>query len=165
VDAVDAPIRSLQIGVEELPDGFAGVALLVDGVDVFGGSGMIGYDPADVFSAARPLIPTNPARRVGLYRCSCGWGTDNNVTAIIAVEPDNRISWSSFASYNGLFNYPLEDDYEDNYPPNDPDDNYEWIVTLPFGRMTFDAAQYLTEYERARSAWPPEPSHGPMAAM
>lgn len=50
------------------------VVILVQGHDVFGLLGLIGFAPSELFCLTRPLVPTDPAQRIAVYRCNCGQG-------------------------------------------------------------------------------------------
>jgi len=69
-------LKTLQLRIElrkpERPN-HPVVTILIDGEDVLGdmSGGFIGFDPADILDSGA-LIPTDPPRRVAVYRCSCG---------------------------------------------------------------------------------------------
>lgn len=132
------------------------LSILVDGADLselpgsqpgFGGFGadeMLGTpipapiesgewrDPASALSS--PLL--QDARRVALYKCSCGEPGCGVIAPILATDGE-VVTWSDFRDYTGVFSR-----------PDDPADDAEGRP-LPIPQVRFDARQYEAEVERA----------------
>ena len=72
--------------------------LLIDGIDLFSGvapNGFIGFDPDELLGPDDPLIPAEPARRVAVYRCSCGEPGCGVVAPVISGS-DTQVWWRDF---------------------------------------------------------------------
>jgi hypothetical protein len=142
------PPDVLEIRVHLQPNEyFSGVTLLVNGDDILQRAGpvrpnYIGYPPADVLVDDSMLLPVDPPRRVGLYRCSCAEGGCGNVTALV-TETDTRVRWSAFRKYEGLFDDPVDDDLSDD----------DVFLASDFRDICFDRDQYYQEVQRAQLAW------------
>jgi hypothetical protein len=135
------PTQHLELRWEEWrprqPD-YPVVTILVDGENVLSGgqADWIGFDPAEIFGPESPLVPTNPARRVAVYRCNCGEPGCGCVAPLI-FERDGRVLWSDFRNFTGVYSKPT-------------------VARLPVGGkglgfpdLHFDAQQYRAEVARA----------------
>ncbi len=113
------------------------VTILVDGEDRLGrlDGGFIGFDPEELLDTGA-LMPGHPPRRVAVYRCSCGEAGCACIAPVIE-QSENRVVWSDFRDYTGVFVRPLVD-----HVPRGG-------TALGVGSITFDAEQYLREVERA----------------
>lgn len=120
------------------------VTILVDGEDVLAdapGGPYIGFDPADILGHNSALLPTDPPRRVAVYRCCCG-EPGCGVVAPLISEAGGVISWSDFRDYTGVFARP-------------DDDASTTTETRADGRgfglseICFESEQYRTEVLRA----------------
>ncbi|HEY8544603.1 MAG TPA: hypothetical protein VIL36_06135 [Acidimicrobiales bacterium] len=108
------------------------VAVLVDGEDLIGrATGYQGFDPDDVLGPDSPLLPTDPPRRVAVYRCSCGEAGCGCAACIIS-ERDGVVRWYDFRDYVGVYHRPTV--------PRAPRDEDGETHNLP--TLAFDAAQY-----------------------
>jgi hypothetical protein len=103
--------------------------------------GWQGFDPARILSASSPLIPDDTARRVAVYRCSCGEAGCGVIAPLIVASPDRtRISWIDFRDYTGVFVDPVEPEAGEHQ--GDP-----WDLS----DVHFDHDQYVAEVRRATS--------------
>lgn len=133
-------LKTLQLRIElrkpERPN-HPVVTILIDGEDVLGdmSGGFIGFDPADILDSGA-LIPTDPPRRVAVYRCSCGEAGCGCVAAVIEEDGD-RVRWLDLRDFTGVYNVPLGDSAPTGGSPH------------PVTNLQFDRAQYRGEVERA----------------
>jgi hypothetical protein len=105
---IDRPL-SLRFVVDDGEDPrWPRVVILVEGHDVFGLLGHIGFAPSELFSAARPLLPKSPARRIGLYRCYCGEAGCQCVAPVI-TRVGNEVHWTDFRDFAGAYSTPEVD--------------------------------------------------------
>ncbi len=115
--------------------------LLIDGIDLFSDlapNGFVGFDPDELLGPDEPLVPAEPARRVAVYRCSCG-EPGCGVVAPVISGGDAEVRWTDFQDFTGWFFSPL--------PEDEPEDGR----SLGAPELTFDATQYLNEVRRAAS--------------
>lgn len=115
--------------------------VLIDGKDVFAGlgpNGFVGFDPDDLLSPDQPLLPVDSARRVAVYRCSCG-EPGCGVVAPVISGTDAEVRWRDFQDFTGWFDRPL------------PEDEPQGGRPLDIPELTFEAAQYFNELLRATS--------------
>jgi hypothetical protein len=117
------------------------VTILVDGEDIFthvDGNDRydyMGWHPALLLNPdIAPLLPVDPARRVGLYPGRFYWVAEACITARITGAGD-RVTWSDFRDITGY------------HGPADQDMGPGVFLGLP--DLVFDAAQYRAEVERA----------------
>lgn len=114
------------------------VTVLINGKDILGHveGGFIGFDPAEVLDTGA-LVPTDPPRRVAVYRCSCGEPGCGCLAPVVTRHGD-RVVWSDFRDFTGVYNKPL---YGDGNPSGG----------TPRGipDLEFSSAQYLEEVTRA----------------
>jgi hypothetical protein len=114
------------------------VVLLVDGIEVLEGRGN-GFGPETLLHQGDPLLPVEPPRRVGLYKCGCG-DAGCGITGCLISESDGVIRWSGFRDFVG------------RYGPLDPaleDDVHSRAVDRE--DLVFDAAEYRAEVARAKA--------------
>jgi len=114
------------------------VVLLVDGVEVLEGRGN-GFGPETLLHKGDPLLPAEPPRRVGLYKCGCG-DAGCGITGCLISESDGVVRWSGFRAFvgrHGPLDPALEDDVDSQ--PIDRED------------LVFDAAKYRAEVARAKA--------------
>lgn len=118
------------------PD-FPVVTILVDGEDVLAqlNGGVMGFDPADILDSGA-LVPTDPPRRVAVYRCGCGEAGCGCVAPVIELLCE-RVRWRDFRDFTGVYHSPLDDRAPAGGSP------------LGLADMDFDAVQYRHEVERA----------------
>jgi hypothetical protein len=116
------------------------VQILVGGSDLVTGveaaDGFIGFDPADLLDSGA-LVPSDPPRRVALYRCSCGVAGCGCVAMVIEHRGETVV-WSDARDYTGVYVRPVTD--------HNPTSGGR---SLALADLHFDAAQYLSEVERA----------------
>ncbi len=115
------------------------VRILVDGAEVLrriGSMELVAFPGTDLLGARSPLIPQDPAQRVALYHCGCG-EPGCGVAAPLITRHGERITWSDFRDFVGVFHEPVFDGDVGGGTP----------LRLP--ELTFDACQYLAEVERA----------------
>jgi hypothetical protein len=113
--------------------------ILIDGEDLFSRStpnGFVGFDPDELLSPDQPLLPVEHARRVAVYRCSCG-EPGCGVVAPVISGTDTEIRWTDFQDFTGWFDRPLPDDEPEDGRP------------LATWELTFEANQYTDEVCRA----------------
>jgi hypothetical protein len=115
------------------------VSILIDGNDRLGTlpDGFIGFDPEEILDSGA-LAPNDPPRRVAVYRCNCGEPGCGCVAPMIERCGD-KVVWSDFRDFTGVFARPLVDTRPRGGASFGP-----WSVT-------FDAAQYSRELDRAAS--------------
>jgi hypothetical protein len=116
------------------------VRIFVDGEEPLatghGLGGFVGFDPRQILQSGA-LLPTEPARRIALYRCSCGEPGCGCVASVIERHGE-KIVWSDPRDFVGVYHVPIHDgDITSAGKPYD------------FGDLVFDAAPYLAEVERA----------------
>jgi hypothetical protein len=114
------------------------VVLLVDGVEVLEGRGN-GFGPETLLHQGDPLLPVEPPRRVGLYKCGCG-DAGCGITGCSISESDGVIRWFGFRDFvgrHGPLDPALEDDAESR--------------AIDREDLIFDAAQYRAEVARAKA--------------
>lgn len=119
------------------------VTVLVDGEDRLAGlgrTGFVGFHPAEILGPDQPLLPTDPPRRVAVYRCVCGIAGCGCVAPVIARD-GGQVTWSDARDYTGVFDGPT---LEPGYRPG-PDEGT--VLDLPV--LRFDAHQYEEEVRRA----------------
>lgn len=125
-----------RIDAKEAHVDWPNTTILIEGKDVFGLDGKIGFDPDDLFSPSEPLVPTDPPRRVAVYRCSCGEPGCGCVAPVI-VRVGEEIHWRDFRDFTGVYAQP------------DSDPAPEGGTPLPIPTLRFDAVAYEAEVERA----------------
>ena len=119
--------------------------ILIDGIDLFSGvapNGFVGFDPDKLLGPDDPLLPTEPARRVAVYRCSCGEPGCGVVAPVISGS-DTEVRWTDFRDFTGWFDSPL--------PEDEPEDEPEDGRPLAIRELTFDTSEYRREVHRAAS--------------
>lgn len=119
------------------------VRVFVDGVGPFDevAPEHLGFDPQDVLLGESPLHPILGGRRVAVYRCSCGQAGCGVIAPWIEFAADGeRVIWSDFRNYTGVFGRPRPDVDPDAY-----DHRPRWDIDP----ITFDKSQYVDEIERA----------------
>ena len=136
-------VSVLRVGYEidrNSPD-WPTVTISIDGVNPFAevAPEWGGFDPSAVFIEDSPLLPQNPPRRVGVWRCSCGIEGCGVIAPIIAGSENGEwVTWSDPRDYTGVFVGP--------YPIDaNPADGRPWA--LPTYR--FEMSQYVVEVRRA----------------
>ena len=136
-------VSVLRVGYEidrNSPD-WPTVTISIDGVNPFAevAPEWGGFDPSAVFIEDSPLLPQNPPRRVGVWRCSCGIEGCGVIAPIIAGSENGEwVTWSDPRDYTGVFVGP--------YPIDaNPADGRPWA--LPTYR--FEMSQYVAEVRRA----------------
>lgn len=115
------------------------VTVLVDGQEFLPESlhgEYMGFDPREILGPDQPLMPTTPARRVAVYRCSCGEPGCGCVAPVISEE-GRVVIWSDFQDFTGVYGAPLTE--------GEATGGHD----LGLRRIVFDAAQYRAEVERA----------------
>ena len=113
------------------------VTVLIDGEDVIGRStGYQGFDPDDLLGPDSPLLPTDPPRRIAVYRCSCGEAGCGCAACFIS-ERDGVVRWYDFRDFVGVYSAPTVGE--------DPAGGEEHA--LP--NFAFDASQYRAAVESA----------------
>lgn len=150
MSAVSAPFRRLELQVVPLERRFQfEVRVFIDGTDLVeligGGSG---FDPDSLFrDDGAALLPTDPARRVAVYRCGCGDSGCGSLAGLVA-EHDGVITWSDVRDFVGVFNGPLA---------NVDEKQVEKARVRFAGSIAFDAPQYRSEVVRAAAdrSWEP----------
>jgi hypothetical protein len=113
--------------------------ILIDGMDLFSRpspNGFVGFDPDELLGPDQPLLPVEHARRVAVYRCSCG-EPGCGVVAPLISGTEAEVRWTDFQNFTGWFDRPLPDDEPENGRP------------LPISELTFDTNQYADEVRRA----------------
>ncbi len=120
--------------------------ILIDDRDVLGLEGSIGFDPARLLTPTNPLLPTDPPRRIAVYRCSCG-EAGCGCTAPVVVDAGDEIHWQDFRDFTGVYVHP------------DTVDSPDGGTKLALPDLRFDAQQYRAEIARATAdrSWE---SHG-----
>ncbi len=133
----DRPLEiRFRVDVDSGQEDWPRVTILVEGRDLFGLDGSIGFDPDDLFAKSEPLIPSNPSRRIAVYRCSCGEAGCGCVAPLV-MRVGEEVHWSDFRNFVGVYSRP-----ETSFSP-------EGGSTLPIPTLRFDSAQYEAEVERA----------------
>jgi hypothetical protein len=129
------------------------VTILVDGQEIFArvaGQGYQGWHPAAILDPdMAPMLPRQPARRVGLYGWDSYYGPGEGCLAAVIEDRGDRIIWSNLRDYCGPYDRPL--------PEDDPDPlggKHMGIADL-----AFDAAQYRAEVARVSAGLPWETGH------
>jgi hypothetical protein len=115
--------------------------LLIDGEDLFAAcapNGFVGFDPDQLLDSAQPLLPTEPPRRVAIYKCSCGEPGCGVVAPVISTT-GIEVRWTDFRDFTGVFMGPLAEDEEEE----------EDGRTLSVEELSFDSTQYANEVGRA----------------
>jgi hypothetical protein len=129
---------SLQIDAGDHPN-WPRVQVFVDGTELVYGSAQhdfIGFDPADILGPRSPLLPAEPARRVAVYRCSCGIAGCGCIAPLIEARSDTVVWWD-FRDFVGVYDRPtVRENPSDGQP-------------LRFTALVFDERQYRDEVERA----------------
>jgi hypothetical protein len=113
--------------------------LLVDGEDLFSRStrnGFVGFDPDELLGPDQPLLPVERARRVAVYRCSCGEPGCGVVAPVISGN-DTEVRWNDFQDFTGWFDSPVSDDKPEDGRP------------LAIPEVIFAIDQYTDEVRRA----------------
>ncbi len=113
------------------------VVILVEGHDVFGLLGQIGFAPSELFSATEPLVPAEPARRIALYRCNCGEAGCQCIAPLIQRVGD-EVHWTDFRDFTGVYVTP------------ETDPQPEGGRSLPIPTLRFDVATYDIAVSRGR---------------
>ena len=133
----DRPLEiCFRVDVDPGREDWPRTTILVEGRDLFGLDGSIGFDPDDLFAKSEPLIPSNPLNRIAVYRCSCGEAGCSCVAPLI-TRVGAEVHWSDFRNFVGVYSTPET--------PSSP----EGGSTLPIPTLRFDSAQYEAEVERA----------------
>lgn len=141
-------IHTIQIrfdGLSESPD-WPIATILIDGLDVLGLERSIGFDPEDILGKSDPLLPTQPPRRVAVYRCNCGEPGCSCIAPLI-VDHGAEVHWRDFRDFTGVYSGPMTD--------VNPNGGKE--IAVP--DLRFNATQYRAEIARATAdrSWE---SHG-----
>jgi hypothetical protein len=113
--------------------------ILIDGKDLFSSAapnGFVGFDPDELLGPDQPLLPVEQARRVAVYRCSCGEPGCGVVSPLI-LGTEAEVRWTDFQDFTGWFDRPLPDDQPEDGRP------------LSISELTFDTGQYTDEIRRA----------------
>lgn len=110
--------------------------ILIDGHDVLGLDGSLGFDPGDLLSPENPLLPTHPPRRIAVYRCSCGEAGCGCIAPVV-VDEQHEIRWKDFRDFTGVYVKP------------DTADSPSGGTKLGIPDLRFEAHQYRTEVARA----------------
>jgi len=110
--------------------------ILIDDRDVLGLEGSIGFDPGRLLSPANPLLPTDPPRRIAVYRCSCGEAGCGCIAPIV-LDAGDEIHWQDFRDFTGVY--------------IDPDtvDSPSGGSKLGLPDLRFDSQRYQAEVARA----------------
>jgi hypothetical protein len=148
-----ARLLSLRIEADDHPN-WPRVHVFVDGEELVHGSAQhdyIGFDPADILGPRSPLLPAEPARRVAIYRCSCGIAGCGCIAPLIEQRSDTVVWWD-FREFVGVYDGPTV--------AVDPTDGQ----LLRFPALVFDGLQYRQEVRRA-SALPWETSQRKTARL
>lgn len=139
-ELADKPIHTLELRIET--DRWPKVVtLLIDDQDVLGLEGHTGFDPDQLFANSDPLLPSDPARRVAVYQCSCGFAACG-VLAPLIIDTGPTIEWRDFRDFNGVYTEPDID------RPN-IDINPSGGRKLAIPDLRFDAERYRAEVARA----------------
>lgn len=118
-----------RVDQDEQPD-WPNLTILIDGEDVIGRATRFkGFDPGAILGKNHPLLPIHPARRVAVYRCSCGIGGCGCAACVIS-EHDDIIRWNDFRDFVGVY----EDPTTEEHPAGGQ--------RLPVPNLVFDARQY-----------------------
>jgi hypothetical protein len=129
---LDRPM-SLSFAIDNVADAsWPRVVILVEGHDVFGLLGKIGFAPSEVFSSTKPLVPTDPAQRIAVYRCNCGEAGCGCIAPVIKRVGD-EVHWTDFRDFTGVYITPETDPQPDGGRPLP-------IPTLRFNNADYDAA-------------------------
>jgi uncharacterized protein YjbI with pentapeptide repeats len=133
----DRPLEiRLRVDADPYEQRLLRVTILLEGKDLFGLDGSIGFHPDDLLGESAPLIPSNPPRRVAVYRCSCGEAGCGCVAPLV-MRVGAEVHWRDFRYFTGVYSRP-----DDSPSP-------EGGASLPIPTLRFDAAQYEAEVERA----------------
>lgn len=105
---------------------------------------LIGFEAEQILGDESPLLPTEPPRRVAVYRCSCGYPECRAVAAII-TGVGQQIMWSDFRYFGRRATYygPIDRDGE-----GEPDGEHLMMPTILFG-----SDQYRNAIARATEQW------------
>ncbi len=112
------------------------VRILIDGEDILGLEAHKGFDPDKIFAESAPLLPTDPSRRIAVYRCGCG-EAGCSVIAPLIVDDGTTIEWRDFRDFTGVYVNP------------DTDIAPAGGTKLGIPDVHFDADQYRTEVAKA----------------
>lgn len=120
--------------------------ILIDGHDVLGLDGSLGFDPGDLLSPENPLLPIHPPRRIAVYRCSCGEAGCGCIAPIV-LDAGDEVHWQDFRDFTGVYAKP--------YTADSPSGG----TKLGIPDLRFDSRQYRAEVARATAdrSWE---SHG-----
>ncbi|HET8619650.1 MAG TPA: hypothetical protein VFM27_11855 [Acidimicrobiales bacterium] len=138
----DGSVSTLTLRIDE-DDGRPNhpiVSILIDDQDRLGTlqGGFIGFDAEEILDSGA-LVPRDPPRRVAVYRCG-GCGQPGCACVALVIERrGNRVVWSDFRGFTGVFERPLVD-----AEPTGGTSFGSWSIT-------FDADQYSRELDRASS--------------
>lgn len=111
------------------------VVILVEGQDVFGLLGQIGFAPSELFSSTKPLLPTDPPQRIAVYRCYCGEAGCGCIAPLIKRVGD-EVHWTDFRDFTGVY----------ITPETDPQPDGGRQLAIP--TLRFDSAEYEEAIER-----------------
>jgi hypothetical protein len=111
------------------------VVILVEGHDLFGLLGQIGFAPSELFSPNEPLIPTSAPQRIAIYRCYCGEAGCGCIAPLITRVGD-EVHWSDFRDFTGVYTTPEID----TQPAGGR--------LLPIPTLRFDSADYEAAVHR-----------------
>jgi hypothetical protein len=139
-------VRRLELRLDRRPGGRDGsgrptLTILVDGEEIFArvdDDGYVGWHPTLILNPDEaPLLPAQPARRVGLYGLDSLWGVGEGCIAALILDRGDQVAWTDIRHYQGV--YPLP-------PAEGPPAGWGWLVGIP--DLVFDAGQYRAEVAR-----------------
>jgi hypothetical protein len=121
--------------------GYPAVTILVDGEEIFArvdDCGYVGWHPHNILNPDEaPLLPAQPARRVGLYGLDSLWGAGEGCIAALILDRGDQVAWTDIRNYLGVYPLPATED---------PPAGWGWLVGIP--DLVFDAGQYRAEVAR-----------------
>jgi hypothetical protein len=133
------------------PD-FPAVTILIDGEETFANVGSqqyVGFDPDEILSRDAPLIPQDPARRVGIYQWDSHCGAGDGCIAPLICARSDQVVWSDLRDFTGIY---------DNGPVTEQDPDNSWGLALDIPDLVFDGRHYRAVVERlsADRSWESE---------
>jgi hypothetical protein len=122
--------------------GYPVVTILVDGEEIFARTGdraYAGWHPALILDPdVAALLPTWPARRVGLYGEDSYRGPKDGCVAALIVERGDQVAWSDIRDFHGIYQQPTTE--------HDPGPGRGEFLSIP--DLVFYAGQYRAEVAR-----------------